>query len=289
MFLLTPTYSQPIKTTQTQNQAIAFCADVAHARALALAFDGEGIPAAVVHGAMDAGERREVLGRFRDGGFGWWWVGGLGAVVRICVFTETYTHVRGASCPHQLWRLDRGVRRAGVRHRADGAPNPLQRALPPGNTLKVFLSLVHTYRTRTSTPRPIQNPTPQHKKMLGRAARPDVPLPADAPAAERRRLIRASRKPHMRVIDVVDNLKRHAEAAAPVTLPSLLALPPAFDMMGASLDGVLRELKVRTGVGMDGCETWPARPLSMVLLDQTDHHKLSSFPLITYLPPPPKK
>lgn len=83
--------------------------------------------------------------------------------------------------------------------------------------------------------------------MLGRAARPDVALPTDnaTTAADRRAIIRQSGKPHMRVIDVVDNLMRHSGAAAPVTLPSLLALPPAFDMGGASLDGVLRELKAR--------------------------------------------
>lgn len=83
--------------------------------------------------------------------------------------------------------------------------------------------------------------------MLGRAARPDTPLPTDdtTTAATRRALLQGSHKPHMKVIDVVDNVTQHAGAGLPVTLPSLLALPPAFDMGGASLDGVLRELKVR--------------------------------------------
>lgn len=68
--LLTPTIPNNAQhKPKPKRQAIAFCADVAHARALALAFDAEGLPAAVVHGAMDAGERREVLGGFRDGGF----------------------------------------------------------------------------------------------------------------------------------------------------------------------------------------------------------------------------
>lgn len=86
--------------------------------------------------------------------------------------------------------------------------------------------------------------------MLGRAARPDVALPTDTTttASDRRALIQASHKPHMRVVDVVDNVTLHAQAAMPVTLPSLLSLPPAFDMGGASLDGVLRELKVRSCV-----------------------------------------
>lgn len=124
--------------------------------------------------------------------------------------------------------------------------------------------------------------------MLGRATRPDVPLPADVPAAERRCLIRASRKPHMRVIDVVDNFSRHAEAAAPVTLPSLLALPPAFDMMGASLDGVLRELKARTGMGMYVRERWPLVPLGCWCWTgpTTTHRRRHQSRLITYLPHP---
>jgi superfamily II DNA/RNA helicase len=58
-------YRKPHKSTK--KQAIAFCADVAHAGALAQSFEAEGVPAANIHGAMDAGDRRAALARFREG------------------------------------------------------------------------------------------------------------------------------------------------------------------------------------------------------------------------------
>ena len=252
-------------TRQNNQQAIAFCADVAHAGTLALCFEAEGVPAAVIHGAMDAGDRRAALARFREGeskeGFECRWF-----VVTAPSSTSSSTSSSSSSSStaqlsshqHEIIRNKLGGLRVltnyGVLTEGFDAPGcdtvlMARPTLSRGLYLQVGPSFNHLHSRIKRLRRPVllipPPPPSPNTQMLGRAARPDVALPTDSTAAQRRARIAASAKPHMRVIDVVDNLTKHAEAAAPVTLPSLLALPPAFDMRGASLDGVLRELQVQ--------------------------------------------
>lgn len=52
-----------------ERRAVAFTCDVAHAKALAKAFNAAGVLASVVHGEMATKDRREIVKRFRDGDF----------------------------------------------------------------------------------------------------------------------------------------------------------------------------------------------------------------------------
>jgi hypothetical protein len=67
-------------------RAIVFCVDVQHAQDVARAFDGAGVPAAAVWGAMPRPDRREVLRRFA--------AGELDVVTNCQVLTEGFDEPR---------------------------------------------------------------------------------------------------------------------------------------------------------------------------------------------------
>lgn len=114
------------------SQAIAFCASVPHAEALARMLESEGIRAETVHGNMIKADRERVLRHFREGEAVERQAGNAGSLSSIVSQPESLS-LRQHPRADELQRADGGLRRPGLRHHRHVPAHALRRPLPPGH------------------------------------------------------------------------------------------------------------------------------------------------------------
>ena len=68
----------------SERPTVVFCSTVAHAENVAAAFNGAGVSAAVIHGDLDAGTRRQILAAYA--------AGEIRVIVNVAVLTEGWDH-----------------------------------------------------------------------------------------------------------------------------------------------------------------------------------------------------
>ncbi|KND16220.1 helicase [Pannonibacter phragmitetus] len=92
-------------------QTVVFCSTVAHAENVAEAFNGEGIPAGVIHGDLGSETRRNILAAYASGE--------IAVLVNVTVLTEGFDHpptscvilLRPSSCKSTMIQMvGRGLR-----------------------------------------------------------------------------------------------------------------------------------------------------------------------------------